>query len=245
MAQLEQIFGVYVPYWTFDADVHSQWEAERGWYYYETETYQEVENGETVTKTREVRHTRWEPAWGQRQDRYDDVLVCASKGLPEEMANSFATFDTTHLMPYAPGYLAGWRAESYAIELPAAWAKAQSTVENGQQSKCRGDVGGDEVRGLVVRNQYANETFKHVLLPVYVAAYRYNDKPFRFLVNGQTGEVRGDAPYSWIKITLAVLAVVAVIVALVLVFGGGGGGDSALLLPSTHEAAEHVRRVGA
>lgn len=245
MAQLEQIFGVYVPYWTFDADVHSQWEAERGWYYYETETYQEVENGETVTKTREVRHTRWEPAWGQRQDRYDDVLVCASKGLPEEMANSFATFDTTHLMPYAPGYLAGWRAESYAIELPAAWAKAQSTVENGQQNKCRGDVGGDEVRGLVVRNQYANETFKHVLLPVYVAAYRYNDKPFRFLVNGQTGEVRGDAPYSWVKITLAVLAVVAVIVALVLVFGGGGGGDSALMLPSTHEAAEHVRRVGA
>jgi DNA-directed RNA polymerase subunit RPC12/RpoP len=245
MAQLEQVFGVYVPYWTFDANVYSQWHAERGWYYYVTETYTEIENGESVTKTREVRHTRWEPAHGQRQDHYDDVLVCASKGLPEELSNSFATFDTGHLVAYAPGYLAGWRAESYAIDLPAAWTKAQVTIQSGQQSKCHGDVGGDEVRSLVVQNQYSNETFKPVLLPVYVAAYRYNNKPFRFLVNGQTGEVRGEAPYSWVKITLAVLAVVAVIVALVLIFGGNGEGDSArLLLEHSVGAAQLPRAAG-
>jgi DNA-directed RNA polymerase subunit RPC12/RpoP len=238
MAQLEQIFGVYVPYWTFDADVRSEWRAERGWYYYETETYYETENGQTVAKTREVRHTRWEPAWGQRQDHYDDVLVCASKGLHEQLANSFATFDTQHLLAYAPGYLAGWRAESYAIDLPSAWTKAQSKIESSQQSKCHGDVGGDEVRGLVVQNQYANETFKHVLLPVYVAAYRYNNKPYRFLVNGQTGEVRGEAPYSWVKITLAVLAVIAVIVALVLIFGGDG--EQSALMRSPRAAVHAV-----
>jgi DNA-directed RNA polymerase subunit RPC12/RpoP len=220
MAQLEQVYGVYVPYWTFDANVHSQWTADRGWHYYETETYQTVENGETVTRERQVQHTRWESAWGQRQDHYDDELVCASKGLPEELSNSFATFDTTHLMAYAPGYLAGWRAESYAIDLPAAWTKAQSSIQAKQQSKCSGDVGGDTQRALQVQNTFSNETFKHVLLPVYVAAYRYKDKPYRFLVNGQTGEVRGEAPYSWVKITLAILAVIAVIVLLVVLFGG-------------------------
>lgn len=226
MAQLEQVYGVYVPYWTFDANVYSQWTAERGWHYYETESYQTVENGETVWRERQVQHTRWESAWGQRQDHYDDVLVCASKGLPEELSNSFATFDTTHLMAYAPGYLAGWRAESYAIDLPNAWTKAQANIQGQQQSKCGGDVGGDTHRGLQVQNTFSNETFKHVLLPVYVAAYRYNNKPYRFLVNGQTGEVRGEAPYSWVKITLAVLAAIALIVLAVVIFGGREG-DSA------------------
>lgn len=218
MAQLEQVYGVYVPYWTFDANVYSQWSAERGHYYYVTETYQEEENGQTVTKTREVRHTRWEDASGHRQDHYDDVLVCASKGLPQNLANSLTTFDTKQLQPYAPGYLAGWRAESYAIDLPNAWTQAQQTIQTGQESRCRSDVGGDEVRSLSVQNTLSHETFKHILLPVYVAAYRYNDKPFRFLVNGQTGEIQGEAPYSWVKITLAILVVVAIIVALVLIF---------------------------
>lgn len=211
MAELEQVFGVYVPYWTFDSQVFSRWHAERGWYYYVTETYQDNENGEWVTKTREVRHTRWEPASGQRQDFFDDVLVCASKGLPEKLADSLTSFDTKQLVPYAPGYLAGWRAESYAVDLPVAWTKAQSTIQSTQQSRCHSDVGGDEVRGLQVQNQYSGETFKHVLLPVYVAAYRFDGKPYRFLVNGQTGEVQGEAPYSWVKITLLVLAILAVI----------------------------------
>jgi DNA-directed RNA polymerase subunit RPC12/RpoP len=229
LAQLEQIFGVYVPYWTFDADVRSHWTAERGWYYYETETYTTVENGQTVTRERQVQRTRWEPAWGERWDHYDDVLVCASKGLPEALSNSLTTFDTNHLVPYAPGYLAGWRAESYAIDLPTAWTKAQSKIDAMQQVRCAGDVGGDTYRNLRVDNRYSNETFKHVLLPVYVAAYRYNGKPYRFLVNGQTGEVRGEAPYSWIKITLAIVAVLAVIVVLVLLFGHRDGeGDGAL-----------------
>lgn len=211
MARLEQIAGVYVPFWTFDAQVESQWTAERGHYYYTEETYTEVENGQTVTRTRQVRHTRWEPASGFRRDHFDDVLVCGSKGLPESLVDRFSTFDTRHLVHYQPGYLAGWRAESYAIDLPQAWPMAQRKIERQQESRCRGDVGGDEVRSLNVYNRYSSETFKHVLLPVYVAAYRYQDKPYRFLVNGQTGEVVGESPLSWVKITLLVLFILAVI----------------------------------
>ena len=90
---------MYVPYWTFDANVASQWHAERGWHYYVTETYQETVDGQTVTKTREVQHTRWEPASGYRRDHYDDILVCASKGLPPKLANSLTSFDTKQLQP--------------------------------------------------------------------------------------------------------------------------------------------------
>ncbi len=213
MAELEQIHGVYVPYWTFDCQVQSEWSAERGWHYYETEEYTTTENGETVTRTRQVQRTRWESAYGWRNDHYDDVLVCGSRGLPEKLAGKLATFNTGALVAYAPSYLAGWRAESYAVDLPNAWTRAQSSVESSQQSRCAGDVGGDTHRGLSVSNQYSRETFKHVLLPVYVAAYRYQQKPYRFLVNGQTGEVVGEAPYSFWKIFFAVVVVIGLIVA--------------------------------
>lgn len=211
LAKLEQIHGVYVPFWTFDATVHSAWQAERGHYYTETETYTETENGETVTKTREVRHTRWELAWGERIDSYDDVLVCASKGVPEKLADQLCTFATGQLQPYSPGYLCGWRAESYAIDLPSAWRKGQSKIESSQHDRCAGDIGGDTYQGLSVSNSYRDETFKHVLLPVFVAAYRYKDKPFQVLVNGQTGEVVGNAPYSIWKILLLIVVILAAV----------------------------------
>jgi DNA-directed RNA polymerase subunit RPC12/RpoP len=223
MAQLEQIAGVYVPFWTFDADVSSRWTAERGWYYYETETYTETENGQTVTRTREVRRTRWEPAWGSRFDHYDDVLVCGSRGMPENLVDRFSTFDTGALVHYAPGYLAGWRAESYAVDLPSAWGRAQGKIEASQQARCAGDVGGDTHRGLSVTNEYSHETFKHVLLPVYVAAYRYQGKPYRFLVNGQTGEVVGEAPYSFWKIFFLVAFILAVAFTIFLLTRDPGG----------------------
>ncbi len=223
MARLEQIVGVYAPFWTFDCNVHSQWSAERGWHYYEEETYQTTENGQTVTQTRQVQRTRWEPAYGWRQDHYDDVLVCGSRGIPEKLVDRFSSFNTNALVAYSPSYLAGWRAESYAVDLPAAWTKAQVKVEKSQISRCSGDVGGDTQRGLSVSNQYSSETFKHVLLPVYVAAYRYQDKPYRFLVNGQTGEVVGESPLSFWKIFFLILVIVGAIVAGYLIWQSQNG----------------------
>ncbi|MAQ19762.1 MAG: zinc ribbon domain-containing protein [Sandaracinus sp.] len=211
-AAVGAVAGVYIPYWTFDARVHSEWRAEAGHYYYEQETY--VQNGEK--KTRQVRKTRWESAWGRRQDAHDDVLVVASQGLPRKIAQRFSTFDTSRLMPYDPRYLAGWRAEEYAVELGEAWTEAQQTIEQEQYARCGRDVPGDTHRGLQVQNQYSAETFKHVLLPLWIASYRYGDKPYRFLVNGQTGEVQGEAPISWVKVTLFVLMILLVIVGIVI-----------------------------
>ena len=114
MAKVQEMGGVYVPYWSFDSSVYSRWRAERGWYYMETEQYSETNaEGQTEWKTREVQRTRWEPASGSRQDTYKDVLVCAGKGLPEALAVKFVSFEMTKLVPYQPDFLAGWRAESY------------------------------------------------------------------------------------------------------------------------------------
>jgi len=219
LARVDEVAGVYVPFWTFDAHVDSSWTAEAGYYYYVQEEYTAQENGETVTRTRSVRHTRWERAWGSRADDYDDVLVCASQGLPRELADELKTFDTAELVPYSAGFLAGWRAEEYAVDLSNGFGLAQDKMNREQEQRCARDVPGDTHRSLDVDNTYSAVTFKHVLLPVWIAAYRYRNKVYRFLVNGQTGEVVGRAPWSLLKITLAIVALVAVAFALYYFFG--------------------------
>jgi DNA-directed RNA polymerase subunit RPC12/RpoP len=212
-AALQEIAGVYVPFWTYDCTVDSRWTAEAGFFYYTTETYTEIEDGREVTRTREVQHVRWEPAAGSRHDEYDDVLVCASRGLPTALVERLHTFDTSALAPYAPGYLAGFAAERYALDLREGFGKAQTKVETEQERRCAGDVPGDTLRGLSVDNTLSHLTFKHVLLPLWIAVYRYREAIHRFVVNGQTGEVQGTAPWSVAKIAIAVLVVLAALVA--------------------------------
>jgi DNA-directed RNA polymerase subunit RPC12/RpoP len=218
MAKLQEMGGVYIPFWTFDAQVFSKWTADAGYYYYETEYYTDSNGNQ---QSRRVQKVRWEPAWGQRSDFYDDTLVCAGKGLPPDLVAKFQTFDTKQLVAYQPHFLAGWRAETYAVDLMPAWGTAQQSMAAGQEQKCSRDVPGDTQRNLSVQNQFSAVTFKHVLLPIWIAAYRYNDKPYRFLVNGQTGEVVGKAPWSFWKIFFFSLVCVAIIAAIAIAMEAG------------------------
>jgi hypothetical protein len=212
-ASVSDLRGVYVPWWTFDTQVSSRWTADAGYHYWVEETTTDAQG---KPQTRRVQRTRWEPASGWREDHYDDHLVCASKGLPDKLARQVASFDTGALVGYAPDYLMGFAAESYAVELNDAWQRARADLASMQESRCRADIPGDTNRNLRANHGYSDTRFKHVLLPVWVAAFRYQDKIFRFLVNGQNGRVSGEAPLSWLKILLFVVAVAAAIAALVL-----------------------------
>jgi hypothetical protein len=207
MATMERISGVYVPFWTFDAHVDSSWTAEAGFNREREETVAEVENGETVRRTKRETYTEWESVSGSRADDYDDLLVCASGGLAGGLIEEFKEYPTHMLKPYVPEFLAGWRAEEYSIDLQSAFTKTRMKVEEQQRQRCAKDVPGDKHRDLVVANQYTKLTFKHILLPLWIAAYRYQNQVYQVLVNGYTGEVVGKAPWSWVKVTLCVLLV--------------------------------------
>jgi DNA-directed RNA polymerase subunit RPC12/RpoP len=227
LARVSEVRGVYIPFWVFDATVHSDWKAMAGYYYYVTEHYTETDsNGRTVTKTRQVRKTRWVPASGSRRDIYDEFLICASKGLSSDLAAQLQTFDTSLLKPYDPAYFMGWRAEEYQINLNNAWHEAVRRIEAEQTRRCSGDVPGDTQRALRVENQFSDERFKHVLLPIWISAYRYRDKTFQFLVNGQTGEVQGKAPWSYWKIGFLVLFILLAALALVWFLQQAGAQDT-------------------
>jgi len=199
--------GVYVPFWTFDADTASRYSGERGEYYYETRTVQVRVNGRMESRQERVRHTRWYAASGHVSRDFDDVLVLASRSLPERLGNELTPWDLGALTPYSPEFLAGFQAEGYTVPLADGHGTARDRMANVILQDVRRDIGGDEQRVHNVDTDWSDETFKHILLPIWMAAYKYNGKSYRFLVNGQTGEVQGERPWSVWKITFAVLFV--------------------------------------
>jgi len=203
--------GMYVPYWTFDAETRSRYRGQRGDHYYETRTVTVNVNGRAEQRQQQVRHTRWSPASGQVARRFDDVLVVASSSLPQPLGDELTPWDLGALVAYRPDFLAGFRAEGYTIPLGDGHGVARARMAGVIQMDVRRDIGGDEQRIDAVETAHSRETFKHILLPIWIAAYKFNGKSYRFLVNGQTGEVQGERPWSVWKILLACLVVAAII----------------------------------
>jgi hypothetical protein len=213
-ALTDTVKGVYIPYWTFDAQVHADWTAESGYYYYVTETYQDAQG---QTKTREVQKIRWEPSSGSLDHFFDDELVPASRGVQAEMLRRIEPFPTRELVPYNAGFLSGWVVERYQIDLVSAAKTAREEMEKETVRMCSGQVPGDTQRNLQVETDYSGQTFKHILTPIWLLTYNYGTRNFQVVINGYTGAIAGKYPKSWIKITLAFLALLAV-VAFVLFF---------------------------
>ncbi|NOD92357.1 primosomal protein N' (replication factor Y) - superfamily II helicase [Ruegeria sp. HKCCD4884] len=193
--------GIYVPYWTFDADTKSSYRGERGTVYYETRTV--MRDGKRVQQ--QVPKVRWTPKSGRVARFFDDVLVLASKSLPKRYTDALEPWDLPALEPYQPEYLAGFRAEAYSVELREGYAEARAHMARVIERDVRFDIGGDRQRIHAVDTDVRDVTFKHILLPVWMAAYKYRGQTYRFVVNGRTGRVQGERPWSAIKITIAVV----------------------------------------
>ncbi|HJQ26605.1 MAG TPA: hypothetical protein VKA60_22000 [Blastocatellia bacterium] len=217
LAYQESMSGVYLPFWTYDAQTESSYTGERGEHYYETETYTEQDDqGNTVTRTRQVQRTHWYPASGYVTRAFDDILIPATRSLSRARLTALEPWDLEALNPYEPAYLSGFKAQRYQVELPAGFEEAKQVMAGVIDGAVRNDIGGDEQRVHNIDTSYSDITFKHILLPVYLAAYRFNQKVFQVMINARTGEVQGDRPYSFWKIFFFVLFWIAVIVLIVL-----------------------------
>ncbi|MCF6243098.1 MAG: hypothetical protein L3J74_17380 [Bacteroidales bacterium] len=206
--QSEKLAGIYIPYWTYDARTFSRYTGQRGDDYQRTETYTN-DDGETEERT--VTETRWTAVSGTVRRDFDDVLIPASNSLPQKYVYALEPWDLDNIVPYDTKYLSGFKSERYQIGLEQGFDTAKSIMEDTIRDDVRNDIGGDHQQINSLNTDYSDITFKHILLPIWLSAYRYNDKVYRFLINGRTGEVQGERPYSWIKITLFVLMILAVI----------------------------------
>ncbi len=211
-ALTDTVKGIYIPYWTFDAQANADWEAEAGYHYYETEEYTDSSGNR---QTRQIQRTRWEYARGSIDHFFDDELVPASLGIQANHLRAVEPFPTAELTPYDPAYLSGWVVERYQIDLVAAAQKSRDQMERQVQSMCSRAVPGDTQRNLRVSSAYSGQTFKHILAPLWMLQYRFGAKNFQVVMNGYTGKISGDYPKSWVKISLAVLAVIIVLLIII------------------------------
>lgn len=197
--------GIYVPFWTYDADTRSAYRGARGRIYWVNRVTRSNDKNRAVR----VQKIDWTPVSGQVARVFDDVLVLASRALPRRHTDALAPWDLTALAPYAPDYVAGFRAEGYTVPLDEGFARAREIMDAAIARDVRLDIGGDRQRIDAIETDVSGVSFKHVLLPVWTAAYRYRGRAYRFVVNGQTGAVSGERPWSAWKVALAVVLGVA------------------------------------
>jgi LSD1 subclass zinc finger protein len=217
-SQLEKLTGLYIPYWTYDSRTSTDYQGERGQDYQTTESYTANENGKLVTKTRSVTHTRWSSVSGHVDNVFDDILVVASNSLAKDYVEKLEPWELENMVAFDERYLSGFKTESYQIDLKEGFDDAKIKMNEVISSTVRKDIGGDRQRIHSLNTIYNNITFKHILLPIWISAYLYKGKVYRFLINGRTGEVQGERPYSWIKISLTALLLAAIILSVIIIF---------------------------
>jgi predicted RNA-binding Zn-ribbon protein involved in translation (DUF1610 family) len=193
---LKGLTGVYLPYWTFDTHVNANWKAEVGTR--RTERY--YSNGEWKTRT----VIDWDWRSGHVHVPVDDHQVPGPAKVSRVILDKVEPFNLGGLVEYDPGYLAGWQAKLYDVQLPQAWEIAKEEIRARTKDACYSDTGSSHVRNMRMTADFGDERWRYILLPVYLASYPFGERTFQVMVNGQTGKVAGQKPVAWLRIWLAI-----------------------------------------
>ncbi|MCL4560268.1 MAG: TFIIB-type zinc ribbon-containing protein [Chloroflexi bacterium] len=192
--------GIYLPFWTFSAQISAKWEAEVG--YERTERYYDA--GSKSWQTRTVIDWRWQS--GQVEVPIRDLLGMGAKNISPHILAQIEPYDLSSLTAYDPGFLAGWKAKSYDIPLQPAWDAARVEMREHARDACMEDIPTHHVRNFSMSADFNDESWRLILLPVYLATYQFAQKTYQVMVNGQTGSVAGQKPVAWWKVWLAIAA---------------------------------------
>lgn len=215
-----RLAGMYLPYWTYDSRTDTTYSGERGTVYHEQVRVQAVRNGKRVSEIQTVQKVRWTPVSGRVQRTFDDVLVLASHSLPSWITDRLEPWDLQDLRAYSESYLAGFQSEAYQLALADGFETAKQKMRLVIQGDIQADIGGDMQRIHQMSVTHNDPTFKHILLPIWLGAFSFQGKTYRLCVNGRTGEVQGERPWSAWKIAGAVLVLAIVTGLLLWAYGG-------------------------
>jgi predicted RNA-binding Zn-ribbon protein involved in translation (DUF1610 family) len=200
---IKKFLGVYLPFWTFDTNVTADWRAEVG---YERKT-RHYNASSKSWETRTTIEWRWEQ--GGIGFTVDDLLITGShtNHINHNILNQLYPFHTSDLVAYKPDFLAGWHAQAYETKLTEAWETAKTTIREQAKKDCYADIPTNHVRNFSMIADFADESWRYILLPVYITTYKYDQKSYQMMVNGQTGKVAGQKPVAWWKIWLVIAAI--------------------------------------
>jgi DNA-directed RNA polymerase subunit RPC12/RpoP len=219
LASVSTFTPLYLPFWTFGSTSDATWRAQVG----RTETYRS--GGKTKRKT----VWRWEN--GHVRHSYSDLLARGTNHVSLHLLEQINNYDLDGLTPYDAQYLAGMQAQAYEVQLEDAWAMARQTMREDTKKKCRDQASTNKIRNFSMHLDFQDESWRYILLPIYINTYYFENKPYQLLMNGQTGKIAGQRPADWRKIAL--LSVGLILPGLLLffffllfmpdVYGSGGG----------------------
>jgi len=214
----DKMKGVYLPFWSFSMLAQSHWQAQIGEHWYRTEHYTTTDaKGNVQHHTRQVQETEWWPLSGRHHRYYSGFLVSGSRGLPQDQSLRIQPFNLPALKRYEPYFLAGWLAEEYSVARDEALKLCREEFYRQEKANIAAFLPGDTHSGLALETEFSQENSDLCLLPIYILSYRYQDKVYRFLLNGQTGKYAGDKPVSGTRIGIAVGVVLGIIALIVLI----------------------------
>lgn len=202
------INGVYLPVWTFDANSLSKYNGRLGKYY-------TVVRGSGKNQRVETR-IRWFRIHGIKNLLFDDLTVNAGVKITQGEIDKLAPYQTNDSFIYEKNYLVGFAAEHYYLKLSQGWDTAKTIAEPIIRQKILDNYHYDVVGSLKITTNYSNITYKYVLIPVWIGNYTYNNKNYRYLVNGETGKLVGKAPTSVLKVLGVTFAIIVLAVAVLL-----------------------------
>lgn len=208
LAKMQKINGVYLPHFLFDCETHSHYTAEAGTHYYVTETVSVQRDGKTVQEQKQVQKTRWTSVSGEYDESFEDWKANASKNVDEKLVK--LDFNANDVKPYAKEYLYGFEAENNSIALDSCWDTVKEEISQRLERNIRSSIAADEIRNLDVSSDFKEIDYQYVLLPVWISSYMFQGKVYQVMINGQTGQIKGQAPLSAARILLSILLTVGI-----------------------------------
>jgi hypothetical protein len=208
VGQQGELRGIYLPYWAYGSNTVTHYKGQCGTDY-QTRVSSTDDAGGSYSRT--VTNTSWSPSSGTIKKVFENVLVVATNSLPKKYLRKLEPWDLSALIHFELKYLLDCKAAIYGVEVQPGFKNAQKIMQEEINRSIKRNIGGDHQRIKSQNTNYNDIYFKHILLPIWLMTYRYHNKVYRFMINGSTGKAHGERPYSWIKITLVVLLLIAVI----------------------------------
>jgi DNA-directed RNA polymerase subunit RPC12/RpoP len=196
----ERLIGYYLPHWTYDSQTQTHYQGQRGVIYYVTVERTVVVNGRQQRVRQQEPRINWTPVQGRVVNNFDDITIGASKTISHAILDNLAPWDTHQLVPFDRQYLAGFESEEYTIGLDNGFEYAKMKMDRVIRQDIKRDIGGDQQQIDTLNTQHHNTTYKNALFPVWIAGFKWKGKLYNYAINGQSGEVVGERPYSWVKI---------------------------------------------
>jgi len=208
------IDGVFVPFWMFTTRTATDYTGKRGVTRHRSVTRTRTNSqGQTESYADSESYTEWHKTSGHVTLSFRDVPRTACSPLP----GNVPPWPLENVPPYERGASGGKRIVAYDIEPELAFGRASTAFHHQIETAIRDDIGGDKQRVHDVRTTFVDPVYSLLLLPAWLVTYRHGKRDWSALVNGSSGEVAGDRPYSASKILLLVtVLVVAAAVAVLL-----------------------------